>query len=176
MEIRDERPEDRDAVAEVQREAFADQGDLVAALVADLRVTADCLSLVADDGGQVVGHVLLSQGLLDATPRLVTVQILSPLGVRPGVQRQGIGSALVRRGSEVINARGVPAIFLEGDPRYYGPLGFVPAKPLGFRKPSLRIPDAGFQVMLLSAHEPWMTGTLVYPEPFWRHDLVGLRD
>ena len=28
----------------------------------------------------------------------------------------------------------------------------------------------------LPEYEPWMTGTLVYAEPFWRHDLVGLRD
>jgi putative acetyltransferase len=47
---------------------------------------------------------------------------------------------------------------------------------LGFRKPSLRIPDAGFQVRLLPAYELWMTGTLVYSQTFWDHDLVGLRD
>jgi putative acetyltransferase len=28
----------------------------------------------------------------------------------------------------------------------------------------------------LSAYEPWMTGTVVYPDVFWRHDAVGLRD
>jgi putative acetyltransferase len=26
-----------------------------------------------------------------------------------------------------------------------------------------------------SAYRPWMTGTLVYPEAFWRLDCVGLR-
>jgi putative acetyltransferase len=31
-------------------------------------------------------------------------------------------------------------------------------------------------VLRLPAYEPWMTGTLVYAEPFWRHDAVGLRD
>ena len=40
----------------------------------------------------------------------------------------------------------------------------------------LRIPDAAFQVMRLPAYEPWMTGTLVYSEAFWRHDCVGRRD
>jgi putative acetyltransferase len=47
---------------------------------------------------------------------------------------------------------------------------------VGFRKPSLRTPDAAFQVLRLAAYEPWMTGTLIYAEPFWRHDAVGLRD
>ena len=45
----------------------------------------------------------------------------------------------------------------------------------GFRKPSLRIPDAAFQVMVLPAYEPWMTGTLVYSATFWEYDCVGLR-
>ena len=31
-------------------------------------------------------------------------------------------------------------------------------------------------VFKLPAYEPWMTGTLVYAEAFWRHDAVGLRD
>jgi putative acetyltransferase len=144
--------------------------------VDDLRASGAGVSLVADRDGQVVGHVLFSPGLLDAPAQLVAVQILSPVGVRPRLQRAGIGTALIRRGVEMLGARGVPAIFLEGDPRYYGRLGFTPAMPLGFRKPSLRIPDAAFQVFLLPAYEPWMTGTLVYPDGFWRHDAVGPRD
>jgi putative acetyltransferase len=70
----------------------------------------------------------------------------------------------------------VPLVFLEGDPRYYSRFGFLPGGDHGFRKPSLRIPDAAFQFIGLPRHEPWMTGTLVYSDPFWRHDAVGLRD
>ncbi|MBB3676435.1 hypothetical protein [Modestobacter versicolor] len=69
----------------------------------------------------------------------------------------------------------MPAVFLEGDPAYYGRLGFVAGAGLGFRRPSLRIPEPAFQAVLLPAHEPWMTGTFVYPDVFWRHDAVGLR-
>jgi putative acetyltransferase len=58
----------------------------------------------------------------------------------------------------------------------YSRLGFVPGADLGFRKPSLRIPDAAFQVARLGTYQPWMTGTLVYAAPFWDHDAVGLRD
>lgn len=176
MEIREERPQDLDSVADVHREAFGDHGEVIVALTRDLRRRGAVLSLVADHGGRVVGHVLFSPGLLDAPDRLVAVQILSPVGVRPDTQRAGIGAALIRRGVAMLRARGVPAVFVEGDPGYYRRLGFVAAKPLGFRKPSLRIPDAAFQVFLLPGHEPWMTGTLVYPDVFWRHDAVGLRD
>jgi putative acetyltransferase len=124
----------------------------------------------------IVGHALFTRSLLDAPSRLVEVQVLSPLGVAPARQRQGIGAALVRRGLETVAARGVPLVFLEGDPAYYSRLGFGAAKALGFRRPSLRIPDAGFQVAPLDAYESWMTGTLVYAEAFWECDVVGLRD
>ena len=130
---------------------------------------------MSERDGQVVAHAMFSSGLLDAPSRLVNVQILSPLGVRPDSQRQGIGSALIERGLAILSSREVPAVFLEGDPRYYGRFGFEQGEARGFRKPSLRIPEAGFQVMILPAHQPWMTGTLVYPDAFWRHDLVGLR-
>lgn len=96
--------------------------------------------------------------------------------VMPELHKRGIGSALVRHGLGVLAERAVPLVFLEGDPGYYSRFGFAPGGGLGFRKPSLRIPDGAFQVIRFPGHEPWMTGTLVYAEPFWRHDAVGLRD
>lgn len=81
-----------------------------------------------------------------------------------------------RRGLKIMAERSVPMVFLEGPPDYYSRLGFLAGTGQGFRKPSLRIPDAAFQVTLLPAYEPWMSGTLVYSEIFWQHDAVGLRD
>ncbi|MFF9163194.1 GNAT family N-acetyltransferase [Streptomyces longwoodensis] len=179
MDLREERAGDRQAVRDLHLEAFGDHGLVVADLVDTLRDTLtpeDGLSLVAERDGQVVGHVMFTRSLLDAPRRLVDVQVLSPLAVTPELHRRGIGSALVRHGLEVLAERGVPLVFLEGDPGYYARFGFVPGGDLGFRKPSLRIPDGAFQVIRFRAHEPWMTGTLVYAEPFWRHDAVGLRD
>jgi putative acetyltransferase len=179
MKLREERSGDADAVREVHRKAFGDDGALVADLVDDLRTTimpADALSLVAEHDGHVMGHVMFTRALLDAPARLVAIQVLSPLAVAPVHQRQGVGSALVRRGIVVMAERGVPAVFLEGDPAYYRRFGFAPARSRGFRKPSLRIPDEAFQVITLGSYEPWMTGTLGYSEPFWRNDAVGLRD
>lgn len=134
------------------------------------------LSLVAEDAGQLIGHVMFTHSLLDAPRQLVDVQVLSPLAVVPGSQRQGIGAALVRRGIELLTERSVPLVFLEGPPDYYSRFGFTTAGKQGFRKPSSRIPDAAFQAVRLSAYEPWMTGTLVYSAAFWEHDAVGLRD
>ena len=160
-------------------QAFGDEGLVVADLVDSLRETitpTDGLSLVAEHDGQVVGHVMFTRSLLDAPRRLADVQVLSPLGVRPDYHKRGIGSALVRQGLQALDERAVPVVFLEGDPGYYSRFGFTSGRDLGFRKPSLRIPDAAFQAIRLAAYEPWMTGTLVYAEPFWRHDAVGLRD
>ena len=107
--------------------------------------------------------------------RLVDVLVLSPLGVQPDHQNRGIGTRLVAEALHAAEQTGAPLLFLEGSPAYYGTGGFRSARPVGFRKPSLRIPDAAFRVATLAGHEPWMTGTLVYSEPFWALDCVGLR-
>ncbi len=180
MDIRTEQPQDRVAVCTQHLAAFGDHGLVVANLVDALRdaVTPDNgLSLVAVDAhGDVVGHVMFTRGLLDAPLRLVEVQVLSPVAVLPTRRGRGIGSALIRAGLVIMIERCVPVVFLEGDPGYYSRLGFAAGAEQGFRKPSLRIPDAAFQAVRLPHHQPWMTGTLVYSETFWRHDAVGLRD
>ena len=179
MLVREEHSGDVAVVAEIHRRAFGDDGE-VSALVADLRRSLSNepgLSLVAEAAdGSVIGHALFTRSLLDAPRRLVDVQVLSPLGVLPEWQRQGVGSALVRDGLTELGAHGVPLVFLEGSPDYYPRFGFVPGRAHAFRRPSLRIPDVAFQACLLPAFESWMSGTLVYRHEFWDHDMVGLRD
>lgn len=179
MIITAETKADHRAVRDLHVLAFGDHGLQVAGLVDSLRDllhSSEGLSLVARFDDQVVGHVMFTHSLLDAPRKLVDVQVLSPLAVTPGHRRQGVGASLVRHGLDLLAARSVPAVFLEGDPGYYGRLGFDTAGDLGFRPPSLRIPPAAFQVRRLPAYQPWMTGTLVYSHVFWDHDAVGLRD
>jgi putative acetyltransferase len=170
---------EQDAIRRVVLAAFGPEEEVVADLVESLRGSpagVDDLSFVAELDGELVGYVLFTRSLLDAPRRLVDVLVLSPLGVVPEHQGRGIGSALARHALAALAERPEPLVFLEGSPSYYSRLGFAPAGDLGFRKPSLRIPDAAFQVRTTSSYEPWMTGTLVYAEPFWRLDCVGLRD
>ncbi len=172
-----QRVEDRAAVRDVLTRSFCDSvvADLAEAL-RDSPAGAAGLSFVAVVDGEVVGHVQLSRSWVDAPTRLVDVLVLSPLGVVPEHQRRGIGAALVHRALQAADDAGAPLVFLEGAPDYYARIGFQRASVLGFTAPSVRIPDAAFQVVTLSAYEPWIKGALVYAEPFWAFDCVGLRD
>jgi putative acetyltransferase len=177
-EIRRERPGERDAVGQVIRAAFGDEGERVAALERALRTDRcgrDGLALVAQAAGDVVGQVLITRSWLDAPRELVEVGVLSPLSVMPSHQRRRVGAALVRAALAAAADAGLPAVFLEGDPGYYPRLGFVPGATRGFTPPSVRVPPAAFQVVTLAAHRDWMTGALVYADVFWEHDCVGLR-
>ena len=178
LSIRAQAPGERGAVRSVHVQAFGD-GEPVPDLVDALRAARAALpplSFVADLGGRVVGHVMLSACRLDALPRLVDVYSLSPLGVLPEHQGHGIGTRLVEHALAAADRAGAPLVFLEGSPRYYGKRGFRAAEELGFRPPSLRYPPGAFQVARLSAYRDWMTGTFVYAETFWALDCVGLRE
>jgi putative acetyltransferase len=175
--IRTEAASEQGEVRTVHARAFGD-GERVPSLVDALRAAKTALpslSFVAIFGDHVVGHVMLSACRLDTLPRLVDVYSLSPLGVLPEYQGRGIGTRLIEHALTAADLQGVPLVFLEGSPRYYGERGFSAAEDLGFRPPTLRYPPGAFQVARLSAYRDWMTGTFVYSETFWALDLVGLR-
>ena len=176
VKIRAAVPTDTTAIQHVVAAAFgAHEG--VAELVTALDESGSTrTSLVVEVDGNVVGHVQLSRSWVDARKELVDVLVLSPLSVTPGHQGKGIGTELLHAAVHEAERLGAPAVFLEGDPGFYGPRGWSPAGPRGFTAPSTRIPAPAFQVVVLAAHEEWMTGALVYCEPFWAHDCVGLRD
>jgi putative acetyltransferase len=173
LELRPARPTDREAVRRVNGAAFG--REKVPDMVEALGAAGDVLvSLVAEVSGVVVGHVQLNRSWVDARERLVEVAVLSPLATEPDHQGQGIGTALVAAAVDTARQLGEPAVFLEGDPDFYGPRGFVPGVPLGFEPPSRRIPEPAFQVVLLDEGIP--RGPLVYCQTFWTQDCVGLRD
>jgi putative acetyltransferase len=175
--IRDLQIDDAAAARRVVTDAFADAGR-VAALAEALHARADRpdAAFVAEDAGEIVGHVQLSRSWIDAQQQLVEVLVLSPLAVAPARQRQGIGRALSGAAVDAAQRLGSPAVFLEGDPAYYVRLGWERASAYGVTAPSTRIPDPAFQVIALAAWQPWMSGALVYNDTFWSHDCVGLRN
>ena len=148
---------------------------VVAELADALAERDDGVALVAVEGSRVVGYVGLSGSWIDAPDRLVDVLVLSPLGVVPDRQRQGVGRALIAGAVAAATRAGAPLLFLEGDPAYYRQFGFVRASSVGFAAPSVRVPDSGFQVLPLPSYDPSVRGALVYNETFWAYDYVGLR-
>ena len=127
--IRSETPADRAAVHAVVAAAFgqADEADLVEQLHADGDVL---ISLVAEAGGEIVGHVLLSA--MRAPFRALG---LAPVSVVPARQGTGVGSALIREAIRKAREAGYAAIFVLGDQAYYGRFGFDVDAARGFASP-----------------------------------------
>jgi putative acetyltransferase len=181
FEVRPEQPVDRESVLRVIGAAFGAGGreqhgeDVVA--IWDGLGRHKRAGLVAEQGGHVLGHVGLSRGWVDARRELVEVWVLSPLSVEPERQRQGIGTLLVAAAIETARGSGVPVLFVEGSPAYYGARGFERADRRGFLPAALgRTPRAAFQCVVFDAFEEWMTGQLIYPSVWWERDSTGLRD
>jgi putative acetyltransferase len=180
FEVRPEQPVDRDDVLRVIAAAFGEDSEEHGQDVADIWAGLGRhrrAGLVVEQGGHVLGHVGLSRAWVDARRALVEVWVLSPLSVVPDRQGSGIGTALVAAAVETARQGGVPALFLEGSPDYYGARGFERADHRGFLPPALRrTPAPAFQCALFDGHEDWMAGQLVYPGVWWEHDAAGLRD
>lgn len=163
MHVRAERAEDHEAIAAVVEAAFGSTDE--PRLVEGFRASAGYLpelALVAEEGGEVVGHVLFTlTELINGT----SILMLSPLAVRPDRQRRGIGSALVRKGLRVSAERTEPLVIVEGNPSYYSRFGFVAASELGLERPYETIPEAAFQALRLPAYVERARGPVVYPPP-----------
>ncbi|MGL4289713.1 MAG: GNAT family N-acetyltransferase [Phreatobacter sp.] len=159
MIIRSERPADAVAIRRILEAAFP--GPAEAGLVEELRADGDAaLALVAEDGADIVGHVMSSP--MAAPFRALG---LGPVGVAPARQGAGIGETLIRQGLAEAEAAGWQAVFVLGDPAYYRRLGFDPALASGFASPY-----AGPYLMALAvgAPLPATTGQVDYAPAFGR--------
>jgi putative acetyltransferase len=164
--VRPERPGDEDGVARVVSAAFGQTAE--ADLVARLRGQgALAVSLVAEAGGEVVGHVALSPVTVDGRPGGGRWLGLAPLAVDPDRQRQGVGRRLVAAALDAAARDGGAVAFVLGDSRYYGALGFEDAVRFGWRC-TYDVPPAAFRVRLLggSAEDLPPAGTVRYHEAF----------
>ena len=126
MLIRLEKLEDADAIHELTWAAFEPMpysNNTEAQIVRDLRASGDLtLSLVAEEGGQIIGHVAFSP---------ITIGDirdgwygLGPISVRPERQRQGIGRELILKGFDLLRERNATGCALIGNPAVYHGVGF----------------------------------------------------
>jgi putative acetyltransferase len=125
MQIRHETIADYAAIADINIQAFKESR--VAAIVALMRQRPSFrpeFSLVAEENGKLLGHILFTEGQMfygGAMRRIVT---LSPLSVLPSAQKQGIGGALIREGHRLAQEQGFDAAVVLGHPTYYPRFGY----------------------------------------------------
>jgi len=146
LEIRQEQPEDHQAIRLVNDRAFGrpEEADIVETLRARC---PDLLSLVAEVEGRIVGHVLFSPATIEGSGGVRHGMGLAPMAVLPEFQRQGIGSSLARTGLEMLRAGGCPFVIVLGHPDYYPRFGFEPASRYGICSPWPDIPAEAFLVL-----------------------------
>lgn len=144
MPTRESSTEDLAAIRGVHEAAFGDpEGPLIAQLAAELlndETARPLLSLVAEDNGRIVGHVIFSSVKLEDSPHL-KVYILAPLAVVKAYQQQGIGTQLIRHGLAMLRQRGADIVLVYGDPNYYRRTGFDTGHAIEAPYP-LKYPDA----------------------------------
>jgi putative acetyltransferase len=158
MIIRDETRNDVSAVRHVVLAAFGQAAE--ADLVDALRESGDAvISLVAEEDGEIVGHILFSK--LQAPRQCVA---LAPVSVAPSRQNQGIGSKLILEGLARARRDGWQAVFVVGEPGYYQRFGFDVAMADKFET---GYPKPYFMALELTPRSlSERTGAVTYAPPF----------
>jgi putative acetyltransferase len=126
LRIRDETRHDAAVISEVTVAAFESmeisnhtEQFVIEALRSARALT---LSLVAEVGGRVVGHIAFSPVTMsDGTDNWYG---LGPVSVLPTHQRRGIGKALIQEGLSRLKGLGAKGCCLVGHPLYYRKFGF----------------------------------------------------
>lgn len=164
---RPETADDYAAVHQVNTLAFG--REVEARLIEALRESPEFipeLSLVAVEDGRVVGHILFCPLVIETEDGAAPALALGVLAVRPELQKQGIGSQLVREGLERCRSLGHKIVVVIGHPAYYPRFGFSPARERGLEVP-FPVPDDAFLVLeLVPGALDGLAGTVRYPPAF----------
>jgi putative acetyltransferase len=164
--VRPETAEDIRAIDVVHISAFG--GEAEAQLVSALRESTTYnreLSQVAELGGRIVGHVLLTRVPLRKDGEEKHVLALGPMSVVPSQSHRGIGSELINASIRLAKEKGYGAIVVLGHPEYYKRFGFVQARELQVSC-NLPAPEDALTVMEIVAGNLAGGGHVEYPEPF----------
>ncbi len=124
--IRPEKPTDHSPIEQITEAAFAGKpySDQTEHLIVNRLREAGALtlSLVAELNGKIVGHVAFSAVAIDGEYK--DWYGLGPVSVTPKLQKQGIGSKIIREGLSLLKEKGAKGCVLEGSPIYYLRFGF----------------------------------------------------
>lgn len=167
MIIRQEEERDYHTVYMVVRRSFeaaehaeGTEQDLVNALRKSEAIIPE-LSLVAEENGQIVGHIMFTKAKVGAT----TVLALAPLSVLPEYQRRGIGRALIATGHRIARELGYDYAVVLGSDTYYPKAGYLPADTFGI-VPPFDVPRENLMACKLTENAPTISGILTYAKEF----------
>lgn len=164
IEVRAEKDQDHEAVRRVNRLAFGQDGE--ARLVDALRAGGFApVSLVAEISALVVGHIMFSDLKIATDKGDLPALALAPMAVQPEIQRQGIGSILVRRGLEVCREQGHHIVLVLGHADFYPRFGFSAKLAERLESPYGSGPSH-MAIELVSGALDGVSGKLVYSPPF----------
>ncbi|MFD1673806.1 GNAT family N-acetyltransferase [Alicyclobacillus fodiniaquatilis] len=126
--IRSEEVADYAYIAETHARAFSRDGAIgevpMVAVHRHRRSFDPDLALVAELGGQVVGHVLFTPHVVHVGGESMHAVLLSPISVHPEHQNKGIGSGLIEEGLKRAKEKGYVFSFLLGHKTYYPRFGY----------------------------------------------------
>lgn len=129
LKLRNEEHEDIDQVRAILQAAFP--SDAESKLVDALRASGKAvISLVAVNGGLVLGHILFSP-VTTSPPGNARGIGLAPVAFRPDVQAHGIGSQLIREGLTLCQGLGFDYCVVLGSTEYDHRFGFEKASDRG---------------------------------------------
>ena len=174
MQLREAGLKDAEDIKQIHLQAFdSSEAELVADLAVKLlrdKSADQIISLVATDGGEIIGHVAFSPVFLQGSDELFGY-ILAPLAVLPDQQNKSVGSALVSYGLDMLSSSGAHMIFVYGDPGYYSRFGFNTDLARAFSPPyTLQYPQ-GWHALRTSAADIAKGGTLRCVEPLNHAEL-----
>jgi predicted N-acetyltransferase YhbS len=165
--IRPEMIENYASITEVNDLAFGQKNE--GRLILALRKTHEFrpeLSLVAEVGGRIVGHILFYPIKIKSHDASYGSLCLAPMAVLPEYQKKGIGLQLVEEGLKRARKLGFKSVIVLGHAAYYPRFGFEPAGKWGIRPP-FEVPDDAFMALeLVMDGLKDIQGTVEYPPEF----------
>jgi len=166
MIIRQEKPEDVIDISALNELAFGQPQE--AKIIDKLRNNCgNLLLLVAIENGKIVGHILFSPAEIEGPRGVIKGMGLAPMAVLPEMQRQGIGTQLVKKGIEELRRFQCPFIIVLGHPEYYPRFGFERALLYGVKSQWEGIPDDVFMILWLDTSKAGqVSGLAKYREEF----------
>lgn len=166
MIIRREKKEDFNSIYEINEQAFKqkDESELIER-IRDSKNFIPELSLVAEENGRIIGHILFSKIKIIGEKEYESLA-LAPMAVLPEFQKQGIGGKLIKEGLNKARELGFNSAIVIGHKECYPRFGFERASKWNIKCP-FEVPDEVFMAVELNAGAlAEKSGIVEYPKEF----------